>query len=199
MNQPKSIYIIGAQCTGKTTLVEDVARQLQQEQPTPLFTVIKELARNILKIAGVDRNDIKAGSVKAGEFQRLVLQAQLDAEIDGQTRGFIISDRSGIDPVAYTKLYGPSAIAEELLESPQWKFLRERMCQGLVVLCEPVPAWLFDDGTRLMPEDNQEWFQLHRVFIKLLQEAGIAFEVLPTTCVWKEERVAFVVERWKNK
>jgi nicotinamide riboside kinase len=198
MAQQRHVYIIGAQCTGKTTLVEDVARQLQEREPGLSFTTIQELARGILQITNVNRDDIKAGSSKAMNFQRLVLEAQFEEELDRQTRGFIISDRSGIDPIAYTKLYGSSKAVEMLLGSSEWAVLRQRMQQGVVILCEPVREWLFDDGIRLMPGDHEEWYALHRVFIELLQEAEIAFTVLPAQRTSKEERIGFVLDWWKS-
>ena len=199
MDNSLSIYIIGAQCTGKTTLVEAVAQRLQSNEAKLSFSTIKELARGILKTASVNRNDIRAGTEKAMEFQRLVLSAQVNEELDRESHGFIVSDRSGVDPIAYARLYGPPEAAKKLLESFDWGLLRERMRQGLVILCEPVPEWLFDDGTRLMPADDEEWHKLHQVFIGLLREAGVAFEVLPATCTSKEERTEFVLDRWGNK
>ena len=49
MESVRSIYIIGAQCTGKKTLVDDVAEELQGREVRPFFSTIKELARGILK------------------------------------------------------------------------------------------------------------------------------------------------------
>jgi predicted ATPase len=199
MESPRSIYIIGAQCTGKTTLAEDVAQALLGDGAKSSFTSIRELARGILKTANVTREDIRAGTPRGMEFQKLVLDAQLSEERDRESRGFIVSDRSGIDPIAYATLYGPPEVAKELLESCAWKFLREKMRQGLVILCEPVPEWLYDDGTRLMPGDDTEWYELHNVFVELLQQAGIAYEVMPSTCTSKGERVARALDRWRSK
>ena len=199
MDRTVSIYIIGAQCTGKTTLVEDTASRLRELEPQPSFTVVKELARDILKSANVSRKDIRAGSEKGMGFQRLVLEAQLDEELDRDDCGFIVSDRCGIDPIAYARLYGPPQVAEELLASSQWVLLRDRLRRGLVIVCEPVPDWLYDDGVRLMPADNEEWYELHRVFLDLLQQCEIAFEVLPLTRTSREERTAFVLDLWNKQ
>ena len=59
-----SIFIIGAQCTGKTTLVTAISDSIQQEYPNQRFTVIKELARGALESANVNRDDIINGSEK---------------------------------------------------------------------------------------------------------------------------------------
>ncbi|ETI27930.1 hypothetical protein G647_00379 [Cladophialophora carrionii CBS 160.54] len=198
MEGSRSIYIIGAQCTGKTTLVEDVAEALRTQGAGP-FATIKELARGILNTANITRDDIRAGNAGAMEFQKLVLGAQLNEELDRERRGLIVSDRSGIDPIAYATLYGPPEVARDLLESDAWRVLREKMRKGLIILCEPVREWLFDDGTRLMPADDAEWYELHTVFIRLLQQTGITYEVVPATCTSREERVARVLARWRIK
>ncbi|KIW24648.1 uncharacterized protein PV07_10352 [Cladophialophora immunda] len=199
MEDMPSIYIIGAQCTGKTTLVEAVSRHIRRERSHLSFTIIKELARGVLVTADVNRDDIRAGTEKAMNFQRLVLKTQLDEEQKLQNRGFIISDRSGIDPIAYANLYGPPQATTEMLGSSSWAALRKRMCQSIVILSEPVLPWLFDDGVRLMPEDISEWFALHNAFISLLQQSEIKFESLPATCNVIEKRVAFVLEAWETR
>ncbi|KAH0843663.1 hypothetical protein AYO21_05448 [Fonsecaea monophora] len=194
-----SIYIIGAQCTGKTTLVEAVSQQIHRDRSHLSFAVIKELARGVLMAADVNRDDIRAGSEKAMNFQRLVLQTQLDEERKLQGHEFIISDRSGIDPIAYANLYGPPHVTKEMIETSAWQELRKRMDQAIVILCEPVPPWLFDDGVRLMPEDMSEWLELHKTFVNLLCQSEIEFDLLPATIRSIEKRTAFVIEKWEAR
>jgi hypothetical protein len=134
-----------------------------------------ELARGVLVSTNVNRDDISSGSEMGMEFQKLVLQAQRKQELECQPPRFIISDRSGIDPIAYARTYGPPRWGQEMLESSAWARLRERMQHGVVVLCEPVPTWLSDDGVRLMPKDNMEWAELHEIFVKLLQNQTSPF------------------------
>ena len=52
------------------------------------------------------------------------------------------------------------------------------MRRGTVIICEPVPAWLFDDGIRLMPKDTPEWIGLHQTFIDLVRSSNIGFNIL---------------------
>ena len=199
MEDTPSIYIIGAQCTGKTTLLEGVYQYIRRHEPSRPVSTIKELARGILVDADVNRDDIRAGSEKAMKFQRLVLEAQLEEELRLQSRGLIVSDRSGIDPIAYATMYGPSKYTKVLLEMPSWATLKQKMRRGVVILCEPVEGWLFDDGTRLMPKDKEEWIQLHQTFIALLEKTDIGFSLLPASRTSLEERVVFVLEKWKSK
>lgn len=194
-----SIFIIGAQCTGKTTLVKAISDHIRNAYPELPFTVIKELARGVLISTNVNRDDISSGSEQGMKFQKLVLQAQLKEELACQPHGLIISDRSGIDPIAYARKYGQPRWQREMLATPAWVRLRERMQQAIVVLCEPVPAWLSDDGVRLMPKDNTEWTELHGIFVNLLQESDITFYSLSATLTHIEQRVDFVLDIWRKK
>ena len=74
-----NIYIIGAQCTGKSTLVdalEDCYKRstyLKKEQH-PL--VIREVARKVLKEKHFNRSDITTSGSRSLEFQQHILAAQ---------------------------------------------------------------------------------------------------------------------------
>jgi predicted ATPase len=192
-----SIYIIGAQCTGKTTLVNSITEHLGKVYPGLPFAVIKELARAVLKSEDVNRDDITNGSDKGMKFQSFLLQAQLEEELGAQHEKFIISDRSGIDPIAYAKRYGQPHYAHSMLSSSAWATLGDKMRRGTVIICEPVPAWLFDDGIRLMPKDTPEWIGLHQTFIDLLQSSNIGFHILPATFGDLDTRVKFVLDKWR--
>ncbi|RWA08167.1 hypothetical protein EKO27_g6938, partial [Xylaria grammica] len=98
-----SIYIIGSQCTGKTTLVTALSAYFEQHPPAPAAQaqahpgVIKEVARSVLSQHGFTRADIRQSQDRALELQRLILEAQSAAE---QSQGaWFISDRSAMDPV----------------------------------------------------------------------------------------------------
>ena len=100
------------------------------------------------------------------------------------------------------------------MATPEWMELRERMREGLVVVCEPravgegadgesreggesgSKSWLTDDGVRLMPASLEEWKGFHDLFCRVLKERmGLGFVVLPCELVGVGERVAFVLER----
>jgi predicted ATPase len=195
---PSSIYIIGAQCTGKTTLLKAISGHLRQTQPDLTFAVINELARGVLASTKVNRDDISSGSEKGMQFQKDVLEAQLERELNCQPPVFLISDRSGIDPIAYARKYGSPRWEQEMIKSSSWLRLKERMQHGVVVLCEPVSAWLFDDGVRLMPKDQTEWTELHKIFLELLQESDITFHCLRAATTGTEERVRFILDIWQQ-
>jgi len=66
------------------------------------------------------------------------------------------------------------------------------MKQGLVVLCEAGCTWLVDDGTRLMPEDEEDWMRVDRGFRRLLEKRGIHYFVIPKEVTDLDERVQLV-------
>src|SRR5579871_4364415 len=78
---PISIYIIGAQCTGKTTLAEALLEQLRKDKRinSPLY-LIREVARDVLRKYHFSRDDITTSPEKALELQRLILRAQFEEE-----------------------------------------------------------------------------------------------------------------------
>ena len=190
----KPIYIVGAQCTGKTTLTEAIATRLKSEHSDTKLEVINEMARRVLGKHSFDRNDVREGSERCLLLQKLILKSQYQREIHAASESILLSDRSGIDPLAYASLYAkdPDAV-QNLSESVEWQQLKNRMMCAVVVVWEPVEDWLFDDGIRLMPQNLDEWMQLHDTFRRLLKDHGIAFEVLPATLRSLGGRVEFVM------
>ncbi|KAK3711994.1 hypothetical protein LTR37_009306 [Vermiconidia calcicola] len=180
--RPRNIFIIGAQCTGKTTLVyalkEHFERQLVDDIPQPVF--ISELARNVMKQLKIDRHEIATLPERSFTLQKAILHAQDKAEImvTNEAGGWYISDRSGIDPIVYTRLLVGEDAATELLDSEVWSRLQRNMKDGLVFLCEDGCTWLVDDGTRLMPKDLEDWSKSDHAFRKLLEEKEIGYTLI---------------------
>ncbi|KAK3903256.1 AAA domain-containing protein [Staphylotrichum tortipilum] len=212
---PPNIYIVGTQCTGKTTLVNNLRTYFttttttpSPPTPYPQPTFITEVARTVLQTHSFTAADVR-DPARSLALQRLILAAQAAAEGDalGQatptTAGrWFISDRSGADPLAYALRYVGSSGTRPLLESAEWAVLRERMRGAVVVVCEAsagVAGWLRDDGVRLMPEDVEEWVGFHEMFCQFLEGEGVEFEVLPAGVGGHGERVGFVVERWMGR
>jgi predicted ATPase len=120
----------------------------------------------------------------------------------GGPGGWFISDRSGADAIAYAMQYVGADGARALVESEQWRWLKRGMREGVVVVCEAGPAvagWLSDDGVRLMPGDLEEWVGFHRVFCEFLEGEGVRYEVLGAEVSGVEERVEFVLGRWRER
>jgi Type IV secretory pathway, VirB11 components, and related ATPases involved in archaeal flagella biosynthesis len=210
-----SIYIIGPQCTGKTTLVNALYKHFTTDNPDrsiPPPAIISEVARTVLREHHFTARDVR-DPVRSLKLQKLILQAQAKAERDilanlqntNDTKWFI-SDRSGADPIAYALRYvGRDAAKESLVSAATGEWTRElkpRMQQSLVVICEAgleAASWLKDDGVRLMPTNLEEWKRLNGVFCGLLKEEEVPYVLLPAMLGKLEDRVEFVVTRWREK
>ncbi|KAI4256206.1 MAG: hypothetical protein L6R42_006348, partial [Xanthoria sp. 1 TBL-2021] len=159
--------------TGKTTLVtalgEYFAQNLELQRSTSQPHQLKEVARGVLIRHQFTANDITSSKTRALELQRLIIQAQATAE-DALQDTWYIADRSALDAVAYARQYVGEAEARSLREGAVWQEIEDKMRAGVVVLCEPGGEWLIDDGVRLMPRDQAEWFALNSHFQVLLAE-----------------------------
>ena len=187
----RNVYIIGAQSTGKTTLVDALERSFDGALKP---VVVREVARKVLQEKNYTRDDITNSPVRALELQRHILEYQLAAEsaADGSMSSWLICDRSGLDPIAYASMFVGEDSAEELMASQAWRELEARMKNGLVVLCEAGCEWLEDDGTRLMPVGMESWMRLDGVFRKLLDVRRIKYIVCGKDVVGLAERVELV-------
>ena len=190
-----SIYIIGAQCTGKTTLVLALDRYLSTKADLSL-SVITEVARGLLKEISITRDEIRYDPEKSIELQDLIIEAQLRQEKLSQ-KSLQLSDRSGLDPIVYAKRYGPEGAANSMLNSPTWAELKLRLSSSVIIVCEPRQEWLTDDGTRLMPLNWEDWLETHHVFCSLLDQCSLKYSVLPATIHVLSERIGFVLGCWQ--
>lgn len=204
---PPNIYIIGAQSTGKTTLVKALQSYFDTNQPqysaSPSLLVqpqvIKEVARKVLVEHGFTAQDITSSPSRALALQELILKAQAAAESAALSSGnWIISDRSGVDPIVYTRKYVSESAASSLAKFPEGMELQNRMKNSLVVVCEAGVDWLIDDGVRLMPGSWDEWMNTHHLFCSCLEELGLEYEVVTNDMTDINERVSFVLEKWSS-
>jgi nicotinamide riboside kinase len=197
----KNIYIIGAQSTGKTSLVNALKTSFEHDpsrnhnscpqQPH----IIPELGRIVMREKGFTRQDITVSPIRALRIQQYILNAQYTAETTlcpPNTAAWCICDRSGLDPIVFARYFASAEAAAELLASKKWLELEGRMKRGIVVLCEVGNNWLVDDGVRLMPNDVTEWAHIDRAFRGLLEWRGIKFSVLPKQVTDLTKRVEFV-------
>ena len=174
---PPNIYIIGAQSTGKTTLVSALAAYF--ETTTIPFTqphVLTEVARGVLRQHKLTARDITSSPQSALNVQRLILEAQVEAET-----------------------YAGKDGREALTQTPAWGTAERWMEDGVVIVCEAGGEWLIDDGVRLMPDDRAAWYEMHKRFCSTLNDLGINHTVLPSAIAQLETRVRFVVQEWENK
>jgi nicotinamide riboside kinase len=154
----RNTYIIGPQCTGKTTLVNALEKVFRHDThgassadpQQPL--IIREVARTVLKEKGFIREDITTSPTRALQLQQHILD---------------------------TKCFVGYEAVEELLASKTWLDLEARMKKSIVVLCEAGCHWLVDDGVRLMPNDLEEWTRVEAAFRDLLEKRGISYYIIP--------------------
>ena len=189
----KDVYIIGAQSTGKTTLVNALAKDLTGDAIPQRPKVIHEVARTVQIEKGFSREDITTSPVRALQLQKHILEAQYSAQMATCDSVWCILDRSGLDPIVYTKCYVSSEASADLLASRIWLELESRMQAGIVVLCEAGCQWLTDDGVRLMPTNLEEWLNVDTAFRDLLEARDISYAMVPKEITDLEKRVEFVL------
>ncbi|KAK4442627.1 AAA domain-containing protein [Podospora aff. communis PSN243] len=192
----QNIYIVGAQCTGKTTIVNALDAHFKDHAPPEdLPAIIKEVARTVLVEHDFTASDITSSAERCLALQGLILQAQLSEERKALSSGakWFISDRSGIDPIAYALQYVGKDGAEGLMRGQEWTELKQRMKGSLIVVCEAGVDWLRDDGVRLMPESVDEWKEFNELFCGLLRQEGLEHVVLSRTVLDRAERLRFVL------
>lgn len=201
----ENVFIVGAQSTGKTTLVDalekiyskpTISSPIKHHRPmAPIF--IREVARNVLKTHGFTREDITSSPERALQLQKHILQAQQEAEIAAvsqSSNSWYVTDRSAIDPIVYASVFVSETAAEDLFASKPWNDMEGRMRGGLVFLCEAGTRWLVDDGTRLMPTDEEDWMKVDRAFRRLLEARDIAYKIIPRHIQDIDARVSIVTD-----
>ncbi|RYP92823.1 hypothetical protein DL770_001103 [Monosporascus sp. CRB-9-2] len=203
--QCRNVYIIGAQCTGKTTLVNSLEESFDSSgcsQPAKQMSkpiIIREVARAVLREKKFSRDDITNSPSRALQLQKYILEAQMEAEKAASTSDhpspWYICDRSGLDPIAYARVFVGEEAADDMLASEAWQELEGRMKAGIVILCEAGCSWLVDDGTRLMPDGMEDWMRLDDAYRKLLAAREIDYIVCSRNLVSRADRVKLVQER----
>lgn len=196
MAEFRNIYIIGAQSTGKTTLVDALTAHFERHpanngDSASRPAIIKEVARGVLQRHNFTADDITSSKPRALELQRLIIEAQCKAE-EAATQWYI-SDRSGLDPLVYARQHVGLDETLALMKGHSWQYLKVNMKAGLVIVCEAGGEWLIDDGVRLMPQDRHAWLHMHTTFWEMLESCGIEYHVLPITLRDLEARVEFVL------
>ena len=210
-SNPRNVYIIGAQCTGKTTLVtaltEHFTSLANQQASTEAATssseinppagqpyIIREVARSVLKEYAFTAAEIRDSPSRALELQQLILRAQVEAETKAlNTASWFISDRSGLDPMIYAEMYVGREATEQMLAGEDWKACQQSLSKALIVVCEPGAPWLYDDGTRLMPLDETEWTTTHETFCRFLDKLELSYLVARKELMNMRDRVQLIL------
>ncbi|KAL7806339.1 AAA domain-containing protein [Trichoderma gracile] len=198
-HREKNIYIIGAQCTGKTSLVNALEASFANNFDTTPPVIVREVARSVMKTHGFTASDITSDPDRCLQLQAHILEAQHNSEGEALAKNpWIISDRSGLDPIIYASRHIADEAAQLLALTEQWRELRERMSQSLVFVCETVEAWLESDGVRLMPIDVKDWKEYDSEFCRMLEAQGIGYHMIPRSIERLEERVTLVWSKWEQ-
>ncbi|KAL7950150.1 AAA domain-containing protein [Trichoderma barbatum] len=198
-HKPNNIYIIGAQCTGKTSLVNALESSFADYFSTTPPIIVREVARSVLKFHGFTASDITSDTSRCLQLQALILEAQFNSERKALARNsWIISDRSGLDPLIYASRHIGSEAVKIMASSNYWQELRDRMSTSLVFVCETVEAWLVSDGVRLMPKDVEDWMEYDEEFCRMLDSSGIQYQIIPRSVENLEDRASFVWASWKK-
>lgn len=193
----KFIYIVGAQCTGKTTLSRALFAEIASRSSGLQVGELVETARGILTLHHFTRNDVREGSTRCMLLQRMILERQLEAETALGSKDIVVSDRSGADPLVYATVYGQGQPTDELTSSKAWGTLKANMQKSLAVICPPTREWLFDDGIRLVPESWEEWCRVHEEFLSILNRYDLEFIEVPRSTQSLDDRLRLVLECWK--
>jgi nicotinamide riboside kinase len=192
-----AIFVVGPSSTGKTTLCDALADRLGLRAPAH----IKEVARSVMKQTGFSR-----ATVNMLEMQVAIMEGQTLAEAEGKAavlRGeapFILSDRCAIDALVYAVL---TAEDEEVgkrrwdvvVSSTAFQSALPSYRAALVILLEPVPEWLFDDGIRSLDEPTR----CFDTFVTVLRQLAVPYHRLGPGTPDLAKRVDLVLDICKQK
>lgn len=154
------IYLVGAQSTGKTTLLEYISERYNINKLT-------EVTREVMARYGYDLKEIRSNMDKVECFQRDIMEEQIERE--KMTDEPFISDR-GFDFLSYTGMYTLSTkeflnrdYTQEYLESYKDE-------DSIVIFVRPVKETIKDDGIR----DNLNWDNVLQIdaMIKYILESN---------------------------
>lgn len=162
-----TVAILGAESTGKSTLVQAVAKHFE-------CTYAPEWGRTISEVKPVlDDEDFDA----IVEVQARLLRA---AQVGGN--GLCLADTEAIT----TALFAPIYLGHE--HAASWRAAREQRFDLYVVLAPTVP-WI-NDGTRIL--DNSARDEFHASILAALDRLGFAYQVIDASDY--DQRIATVIK-----
>jgi nicotinamide riboside kinase len=193
---PCCLYIIGPQSTGKTTLVNALARAFVDNVP-----VIREVARKVMAEKGYSKVDVDSTDPERRfKMQRDIFTAQVETEnslLNSKDLSFL-SDRSAIDPLIYLLRYSGTTHLTRLTSTDLWNDVRDRyrdVSKSLILLLLPVEKFLDDDDIRYVPKSLEDWYALADDFRAFMVEEKIPFLETGDECLEVEERVLWVLSK----
>lgn len=132
------IYLVGAQSTGKTTLLNYISERYS-------INTVTEVTREVLAKYGYNLNEIRSDIGKVERFQRDIMEEQIERE--KLTEEPFISDR-GFDFLSYSGMYTLST-KEFLNKEYTKKYLESYKDEdSVVIFVRPVKSIIKDDGIR---------------------------------------------------
>ncbi len=171
----KKIVITGGPCSGKTTVIEELAKRG--------FSVLKETAKEIVAI----RRHIPMTKEESQIRQDLIFNEQLAKENKAEKKDceILFLDRGLIDGLSYSILYAGEASIQRYLPAVKEKNY------DFVFLLELLP---FDSGGfRAENENEEEARKIQKSISDLYERLGYKLIFVPKMSV--EERIEFILKR----
>ena len=194
---PCSVYIVGPQSTGKTTLVNALAGVFGGDVP-----IIREVARGVMAEKGYSKVDVDSSDQERKfSMQQDIFAAQVEAEnafLNSKQHRSFLSDRSAIDPLIYLRRYSGTANLDRLTSTDLWNVVRDRYrdaTRSLFFLLLPVEDFLVDDDIRYVPKSLEDWYALAEEFRSFMVEERIPFCEIGAECLELEKRVKLVLSK----
>ena len=169
-----SIYIIGAPSAAKHALVQILIEHFQLRVPFRPLSVIQDILRSLT--SDVHPDDIELYISEDRDFARRFLRHQAHEEHDAEGT-LLVADSSGIDPIIMAFMYNETEDMERLAMTKDWSYLRKRMSDALIFVCEPAGDHP-KVKSMLMPGPKKEWTRMHGAYIQMLRECAIEHHVL---------------------
>lgn len=187
-----SVYLIGPESTGKTTLFRALVTRLA----LPAQRTVPEVARALMQTQGWTGHDTGVLS-----RQMAIATATLEAEERAATSNKgVVADRNALCCCVYLKRL--STLGDntwhEIARELDVRGALSRYRKGLVVLFEPVEGWWTSDGLRRENVDTEELWQIFEDYREVLRYVQVDFVRLSGQIRSTEERLGKVLEMMGN-